>query len=61
MSVGEVSKLKTEDPHSEAEFVEASQAGQEVVYFSSLLKGFGYTQEDPTAICEDIKVSCIVV
>ena len=36
---------------SEAEFVEASQTGQEVVYLRALLKGFGYSQKDPTEIC----------
>jgi len=30
---------------SEAEFVAASQAGQEVAYLRALLKGFGYTQK----------------
>ena len=39
---------------SEAEFVAASQAGQEV------LKGFGYTQKGPTEICED-NASCIMM
>ena len=42
---------------SEAEFVEARQAGQEVVYLRSLLRGCGYTQKGPTEIWED-KASC---
>jgi hypothetical protein len=32
---------------SEAEFVAASQAGQEVVYLCALLRGCGYTQKKP--------------
>ena len=38
---------------SEAEFVAASQAGQEAIYFRALLKGFGYCQTKPTEIWED--------
>jgi hypothetical protein len=38
---------------SEAEFVAASQAGQEVVYLRALLRGFEYTQKGPTEIWED--------
>ena len=38
---------------SEAEFVAASQAGQEVLYLRSLLKGFAYLQHGPTEIWED--------
>jgi len=38
---------------SEAEFVVASQRGQEVVYLRVLLRGFGYTQKKPTEIWED--------
>ena len=45
---------------SEAEFVAASQAGQEVAYLRALLKGFVYTQKDPTEIWED-NTSCIMV
>ena len=45
---------------SEAEFVAASQAGQEVAYLRALLKGFVYTQMDPTEIWED-NTSCIMV
>jgi hypothetical protein len=39
---------------SEAEFVAASQAGQEVVSFRELLKGFGHPQKKTTEIWEDI-------
>ena len=46
--------------NSEAEFVATSQAGQEVVYLGSLLRGFGYTQKGPTEIWED-NVSCIMM
>jgi hypothetical protein len=35
---------------SEAQFVDASQAGQEVVYLRVLLRGFGYTHNKPTEI-----------
>jgi hypothetical protein len=45
---------------SEAEFVAASQAGQEVVYLRVLLRGFGYTQKKPTEIWED-NASCIMM
>jgi hypothetical protein len=45
---------------SEAEFVAASQAGQEVVYLRALLRGFGYTQKGPTEIWED-NASCIMM
>ena len=45
---------------SEAEFVAASQAGQEVVYLRVLLRGFGYTQKKPTEIWED-DASCIMM
>jgi hypothetical protein len=38
---------------SEAEFVVASQAGQELVYLRALFRGFGYTQKGPTEIWED--------
>jgi hypothetical protein len=34
----------------EAEFVAASQAGQEVLYLRALLKGFAYLQHGPTEI-----------
>jgi hypothetical protein len=42
---------------SEAEFVAASQAGQEVVYLRALLRGFGYPQRGST---ED-NASCIMM
>jgi hypothetical protein len=42
---------------SEAEFVAASQAGQEVVYLRALLKGFGHCQKGPTEILEDNEAS----
>ena len=35
---------------SEAEFVAASKAGQEVLYLRALLKGFAYLQHGPTEI-----------
>jgi len=45
---------------SEAEFVSASQAGQEVVYLRKLLKSFGHPQAKPTEIWED-NASCIMM
>jgi hypothetical protein len=45
---------------SEDEFVVVIQAGQEVVYLRTLLKGFRYTQKGPTGIWEDY-VSCIMM
>ena len=45
---------------SGAEFVAASQAGQEVLYLRALLKGFAYLQHGPTEIWED-NASCILV
>ncbi len=42
---------------SKAEFVAASQAGQEVVYLRELLKGFGHPQKKPTYIWEE-NASC---
>jgi len=45
---------------SEAEFVAASQAGQEVVYLRALLRGFGYSQKGATEIWED-NASCIMM
>jgi hypothetical protein len=45
---------------SEAEFVAASQAGQEVVYLRGLLRGFVYTQRGPTEKWED-NASCIMM
>jgi hypothetical protein len=46
--------------NSEAEFVTASQTGQEVVYLRELLKGFGHPQKKPTEIWED-NASCIMM
>jgi hypothetical protein len=46
--------------NSEAEFVAASQAGQEVVYLRTLLRGFGYTHRGPTEIWED-NALCIMM
>ncbi len=49
---------------SQAEFVAASQAGQEVVYLIQYLRvnlrGFGYTQKKPTEIWDD-NSSCIMM
>ena len=45
---------------SEAEFVAASQAEQEVVYLRALLRGFGYSQKGATEIWED-NASCIMM
>jgi len=45
---------------SEAEFVAASQAGQEVLYLRALLKGFAYLQHGPSEIWED-NASCILM
>ena len=45
---------------SEAEFVAASQASQEVAYLRALLKGCGYIQKGPTEIWED-NASCIIM
>ena len=42
---------------SEAEFVAASQAGQEVLYLRALLKGLAYLQHGPT----EIWASCILM
>ena len=45
---------------SEAEFVSASQADQEVVYLREFLKDFGHPQKKPTEIWED-NSSCIMM
>ncbi len=45
---------------SEAEFVAASQVGQEVVYLRTLLRGFGYPQVGATEIWE-YNASCIMM
>ena len=42
----------------EAEYVEATSAGQEVIWFRRLLNDFGYAQKEPTVILEDNK-ACI--
>ena len=45
---------------SDAEFVAASQAGQEVVYLRALLRGFGHCQKEAKEIWED-DASCIMM
>jgi hypothetical protein len=45
---------------SESEFVDPSQADQEVVYLREILKGFGHPQKKTTEIWED-NVSCIMM
>ena len=45
---------------AEAEFVAASQAGQEAVYLRALLRGFNFKQKGPTEIWED-NASCIMM
>ena len=45
---------------SEAEFVAASQAAQEVVYLRETLKDFGYEQHAATEIYED-NLACIAM
>ena len=45
---------------SEAEFVGARQAGQEVVYLRELLKGFHHPQKEPTGMWEH-NASCIMM
>ena len=45
---------------AEAEFVAASQAGQEAVYLRALLKGVGKAQRAPTEIWED-NAACILM
>jgi len=45
---------------SEAEFVAASQAAQEVVYLREMLKDFGYEQHAATEIYED-NLACIAM
>jgi hypothetical protein len=44
---------------TEAEFVAASQAGQEVVYLRELLKGVGHPQKKPTEIWDN--ASCTIM
>ena len=45
---------------AEAEFVAASQAGQEAVYLRALLRGFNFRQVGATEIIED-NASCIIM
>ena len=45
---------------TEAEFVAASQAGQEAVYLRALLRGFNFQQVGDTEIWED-SASCIMM
>ena len=45
---------------AEAEFVAASQAGQEAVYLRALLRGFNFQQVGDTEIWED-SASCIMM
>ena len=45
---------------AEAEFVAASQAGQEAVYLRALLRGFNFQQVGDTEIWED-NASCIMM
>ena len=45
---------------AEAEFVAASQAGQEAVYLRALLRGFNFQQNGATEIWED-NASCIMM
>ena len=45
---------------SEAEYVAASQCGQEVLYLREILRDFGYTQENPTNVYED-NLACVAM
>ena len=45
---------------SEAEYVAASQCGQEVYYMREILRDFGYTQTAPTHIYED-NLACVAM
>ena len=45
---------------SEAEFVAASQAGQEALYLHETLKDFGYQQQQATEIYED-NLACVAM
>ena len=45
---------------SEAEFVAASQAGQEALYLRETLKDFGYQQQQATKIYED-NLACVAM
>ena len=44
----------------EAEFVAASQAGQEAIYLRALLRGFNFRQVGATEIWED-NASCVMM
>ena len=48
------------DSRSEAEYVAASQCGQEVYYMREILRDFGYTQTAPTHIYED-NLACVTM
>ena len=45
---------------SEAEFVAASQAGQQVIYLHETLRVFGHQQIKPTEIYED-NLACVAI
>ena len=45
---------------AEAEFVEASVCGQEVIYLRNLLRDLGYAQTEPTLVYED-NAACILM
>ena len=45
---------------SEAEYVAASQCGQEVLYLREILRDFGYAQEGPTNVYED-NLACVAM
>jgi hypothetical protein len=45
---------------SEAEYVAASQCGQEVYYMREILRDFGYAQTAPTHIYED-NLACVAM
>ena len=45
---------------SEAEYVAASQCGQEVYYMREILRDFGYAQTAPTHISED-NLACVAM
>ena len=42
----------------EAEYMEASEAGKEILWVRSLLSELGYSQEEPSLLYEDNK-ACI--
>ena len=45
---------------SEAEYVAASQCGQEVVYLREILRDFGFTPTAPTSVYED-NLACVAM